>query len=176
MFRNSRRHVGGFPERRLHLTKLELPSAYRRVLRRPERDEDYLDELLIETGMDHPDVLIYPDAMYRELSNDPLNGEPWWHIDPRVNWLLEKLSDDSEDGFANDKVLVIAHHRETAEGLAEGLRVLGGYRAPVFHEGLSLVERDRAAAAFADEEDGCRCWYAPRSAPKAATSSSVVIW
>lgn len=152
MFRNSRRHVGGFPERRLHLVPLALPSAYRRVVRRLERDEDYLDELLIETGMDHPDVLIYPDAAYRELSNDPLNGEDWWHIDPRVNWLLEKLSDDSESGFASDKVLVIAHHRETAEGLAEGLRVLGGYHAPVFHEDLSLVERDRAAAAFADED------------------------
>tara|TARA_R110002012_G_scaffold9170_3_gene42106 strand:- start:4316 stop:7261 length:2946 start_codon:yes stop_codon:yes gene_type:complete len=154
MFRNSRRHVGGFPERRLHLVPLALPSAYRRVVRRLERDDDYLDELLIETGMDHPDVLIYPDAAYRELSNDPLNGEDWWHIDPRVNWLLEKLSDDSENGFANDKVLVIAHHRETAEGLAEGLRVLGGYHAPVFHEDLSLLERDRAAAAFADEDEG----------------------
>ena len=154
MFRNSRRHVGGFPERRLNLAPLALPSAYRRVVRRLERDEDYLDELLIETGMDHPDVLIYPDAAYRELSNDPLNGEDWWHIDPRVNWLLEKLSDDSESGFANEKVLVIAHHRETAEGLAEGLRVLGGYHAPVFHEDLSLIERDRAAAAFADEDGG----------------------
>ncbi|CAN0570893.1 unnamed protein product, partial [Ectocarpus sp. 12 AP-2014] len=156
MFRNSRRHVGGFPERRLNLAPLALPSAYRRVVRRLERDEDYLDELLIETGMDHPDVLIYPDAVYRELTDDPLNTEAWWHIDPRVNWLLEKLSDDSDSGFANDKVLVIAHHRATAEGLAEGLRVLGGYHAPVFHEGLSLVERDRAAAAFADEEEGAQ--------------------
>ncbi|MGP9686984.1 RNA polymerase-associated protein RapA [Halomonas sp. AOP25-F1-15] len=154
MFRNSRRHVGGFPERRLNLAPLALPSAYRRVVRRLERDDDYLDELLIETGMDHPDVLIYPDAAYRELSNDPLNSEDWWHIDPRVNWLLEKLSDDSDSGFANEKVLVIAHHRETAEGLAEGLRVLGGYNAPVFHEDLSLIERDRAAAAFADEDEG----------------------
>ena len=154
MFRNSRRHVGGFPERRLNLAPLALPSAYRRVVRRLERDDDYLDELLIETGMDHPDVLIYPDAAYRELSNDPLNSEDWWHIDPRVNWLLEKLSDDSDSGFANEKVLVIAHHRETAEGLAEGLRVLGGYHAPVFHEDLSLIERDRAAAAFADEDEG----------------------
>ena len=51
-------------------------------------------------------------------------------------------------------MLVIAHHRETAEGLAEGLRVLGGYHAPVFHEDLSLIERDRAAAAFADEDQG----------------------
>ncbi|MGR2740440.1 RNA polymerase-associated protein RapA [Billgrantia sp. Q4P2] len=156
MFRNSRRHVGGFPERRLHLAELPLPSAYRRVLRKLERDEDYLDELLIDTGLDHPDVLIYPDATYRELSDDPLNAEPWWQIDPRVSWLLEHLAEEGEQGFANDKVLVIAHDRETAQGLAEALRVLGGIHAPVFHEGLTLVERDRAAAAFADEEEGCQ--------------------
>ncbi|MGM0984900.1 MAG: RNA polymerase-associated protein RapA [Pseudomonadota bacterium] len=156
MFRNSRRHVGGFPERRLHLTALEAPSSYRRVLRRLARDEDYLDELLIETGLDHPEVLIYPDAMYRALTHDPLNTEPWWQFDPRVTWLLERLADDTETGFADDKVLVIAHDRETALGLAEGLRVLGGYQAPVFHEGLTLMERDRAAAAFADPEAGCQ--------------------
>jgi len=156
MFRNSRRHVGGFPARRLHVAELEAPSSYRRVLRRLERDEDYLDELLIETGLDYPEVLIYPDATYRALTDDPLNTEPWWQFDPRVSWLLERLADDAETGFANDKVLVIAHDRETALGLAEGLRVLGGYQAPVFHEGLSLVERDRAAAAFADQEEGCQ--------------------
>jgi len=156
MFRNGRRHVGGFPERRLHIAELEAPSAYRRVFRRLDRDEDYLDELLIETGLDHPEVLIYPDAMYREMTDDPLNTEPWWQFDPRVSWLLERLADDGETGFAGDKVLVIAHDRATATGLAEGLRVLGGYQAPVFHEGLSLIERDRAAAAFADEEEGCQ--------------------
>ncbi|MBY5926798.1 MULTISPECIES: RNA polymerase-associated protein RapA [unclassified Halomonas] len=151
MFRNSRRHVGGFPERRLHVDKLELPSSYRRVLRRLGRDEDYLDELLIETGLDHPDVMIYLDGMYSALSEDPLNAEPWWQFDPRVTWLLERLTE-----MGDDKVLVIAHDRETAQGLSDGLRVLGGVQAPVFHEDLSLVERDRAAAAFADDEDGCQ--------------------
>ncbi|MBB3191690.1 RNA polymerase-associated protein RapA [Halomonas cerina] len=156
MFRNSRRHVGGFPERHLEVVSLEAPSPYRRVLRRLGRDEDYLDELLIETGLDHPEVLIYLDTMYRALADDPLNTEPWWQFDPRVTWLLERLADTAEGGFADDKVLVIAHDRETAQGLAEALRVLGGFHAPVFHEGLTLVERDRAAAAFADEEEGCQ--------------------
>ncbi|SFI10468.1 RNA polymerase-associated protein RapA [Modicisalibacter xianhensis] len=149
MFRNSRRHVAGFPERRLHTASLELPSAYRRLLRKLGRDEDALDELLIETGLDHPDVLLYLDTTYRALSDDPLNAEPWWQIDPRVTWLLELLTD-----AGRDKVLVIAHDRETATDLAEALRVLGGMHAPVFHEGMSLVERDRAAADFSDEEEG----------------------
>ncbi|MBZ9558908.1 MULTISPECIES: RNA polymerase-associated protein RapA [unclassified Modicisalibacter] len=149
MFRNSRRHVGGFPERHLHVARLDPPSAYRRVLRKLARDEDYLDELLIETGLDHPDVMLYLDATYRALEDDPLNSEPWWQIDPRVTWLLERLTE-----MGRDKALVIAHDRQTATDLAEALRVLGGMHAPVFHEGLTLVERDRAAAAFADEEDG----------------------
>lgn len=149
MFRNSRRHVGGFPERHLHVAHLELPSAYRRLLRRLERDEDALDELLIETGLDHPDALLYLDATYRALTGDPLNAEPWWQIDPRVTWLLELLTE-----AGRDKLLVIAHDRQTAADLAEALRVLGGVHAPLFHEGMTLVERDRAAAAFADEEDG----------------------
>ncbi|APX94564.1 RNA polymerase-binding ATPase [Halomonas sp. 1513] len=152
MFRNSRRHVGGFPARQLHVTPLALPSAYRRVLRRLERDEDYLDELLIETGLDHPEVVLYLDAMYRALPHDPLNEEPWWRIDPRVTWLLELLTE-----VGRDKLLVIAHDRDTATDLAKALLALGGIHAPVFHEGLSLIERDRAAAAFADEEeDGCQ--------------------
>ncbi|MGO2132577.1 MAG: RNA polymerase-associated protein RapA [Halomonas sp.] len=156
MFRNSRRHVGGFPERRLNVSTLALPPAYRRELRRVARDEDHLDDLLIRTGLDHPDMLIYLDDMYRALTDEPLNTEPWWKIDPRVSWLLEKLTELGNDTSGNNKVLVIAHQRETALGLAEGLRVLGGIHAPVFHEGLSLIERDRAAAAFADDEDGCQ--------------------
>lgn len=152
MFRNSRRHVGGFPERQLHVNTLELPAAYRRVLRRLERSEDYLDELLIETELDHPEILIYLDAMYRALPHEPLNEEPWWRIDPRVTWLLELLTE-----VGRDKLLVIAHERDTAIDLAKALQVLGGIHAPVFHEGLTLVERDRAAAAFASmEEDGCQ--------------------
>lgn len=156
MFRNSRRHVGGFPERRLHPVSLALPTAYRHVLRKIARDEDYFDELLIDTGMDHPNVLIYPDAMLRERTDDPLDGAPWWQHDPRLDWLIEHLERTDPEGSGEHRVLVIAHHRETAEGIAEGLRVRGGHLAPVFHEDLSLIERDRAAAAFADDEQPCR--------------------
>ncbi|WP_324690770.1 RNA polymerase-associated protein RapA [Cobetia sp. D5] len=149
MFRNSRTHVAGFPERRLHVHELELPSSYRRVVRKLERDEDYLDDLLIETGMNHPEVVLFLDEMYRSLPDDRMNAEPWWQIDPRVMWLLETLTD-----LGNEKALVICHTADTARELSEGLRVLGGVHAPVFHEGMSLVERDRAAAAFASEEEG----------------------
>ncbi|OBX38190.1 RNA polymerase-associated protein RapA [Halomonas elongata] len=88
-----------------------------------------------------------------------------------MTWLLERLTE-----LGDDKVLVIAHDRETAIGLSEGLRVLGGMHAPVFHEGLSLVERDRAAAAFADEEEGCQVLVCSEIGSEAATSSSAITW
>ncbi|WP_240493071.1 RNA polymerase-associated protein RapA [Kushneria phosphatilytica] len=86
MFRNSRRHVGGFPERRLHVETLELPQGYRRTLRRLERDEDYLDELLLDTGLNHPDVLLYPELTFEALRQEE-SGEAWWRFDPRLDWL-----------------------------------------------------------------------------------------
>src|SRR5690606_24559157 len=54
------------------------------------------------------------------------------------------------------KVLVICAHAETALDLDDALRVRSGIPATVFHEGMSIVERDRAAAFFADEEFGAQ--------------------
>ena len=42
----------------------------------------------------------------------------------------------------------------TALQLEQVLREREGIRAAVFHEGMSLLERDRAAAYFASEEEG----------------------
>ena len=53
-----------------------------------------------------------------------------------------------------DKVLVIAASAETALDIAWHLKNRNGIHAAVFHEGLSIVERDRAAAFFADKETG----------------------
>ncbi|WP_106475571.1 RNA polymerase-associated protein RapA [Phytohalomonas tamaricis] len=150
MFRNSRRHVAGFPERQLHVSTLELPAAYRRVLRKIERDEDYLDELLIETGIDYPDVLLYPEITFEALKTEH-DSDAWWRFDPRVEWLRQWLK-----GHPAEKALIICHAADTARELSAGLQVLTGLHTPVFHEGMTLIERDRAAAAFADSdaEDG----------------------
>jgi len=50
--------------------------------------------------------------------------------------------------------LVICAHAATALQLEQVLREREGIRAAVFHENLSLLERDRAAAYFASEDDG----------------------
>ena len=51
---------------------------------------------------------------------------------------------------------MICAHAQTAIDLENALRVKEGIRAAVFHEGLSIFERDRAAAYFAQEEDSAQ--------------------
>ena len=70
--------------------------------------------------------------------------------DALVDWLVGFLAERRDE-----KVLLICARRETVETLAEGLRTVGIDTAR-FHEGMSIVERDRAAAWFADPDDGCR--------------------
>ncbi|ART63640.1 RNA polymerase-associated protein RapA [Kushneria marisflavi] len=149
MFRNSRRHVSGFPVRHLHVSELENPGAYRRIEQRISRDEDYLDSLLIETGLDYPEILLYPEATFEARRQDTQDDERWWRLDPRMAWLREWLK-----SHPGEKALLICHYGETARELAAGLQVLTGLHVPVFHEDMTLIERDRAAAAFAEAEDG----------------------
>jgi ATP-dependent helicase HepA len=85
------------------------------------------------------------------LQAERLLGDGWFDVDPRVNWLSDWLKQHRQD-----KVLVICAQAETAQDLETYLRVKHGTRSSVFHEGLSLVNRDRAAAYFADDEDGAQ--------------------
>lgn len=75
----------------------------------------------------------------------------WLADDPRVHWLEETLR-----RLRPAKVLVIAAHAETALALEQHLHLRAGIRCAAFHEGLSLVERDRAAAFFADDIGGAQ--------------------
>ncbi|MFC0268970.1 RNA polymerase-associated protein RapA [Kushneria aurantia] len=147
MFRNSRRHVSGFPARRLHIAELDNPAQYRRVEQRIARDDTLLNGLLLESGLDFPELLFYPEATFEALRED--ETERWWRFDPRVAWLRQWLK-----SHPGEQALLICHYSETARELAAGLQVLTGLHVPVFHEGMALIERDRAAAAFADDEEG----------------------
>ena len=89
-----------------------------------------------------------PDALHPELTH--LNDE-WLEQDPRVAWLQEALKT-----LRPEKALVICAHKETALALERHLHFKVGVRCAAFHEGLSLIERDRAAAYFADELSGAQ--------------------
>ncbi|MGV6859847.1 MAG: RNA polymerase-associated protein RapA [bacterium] len=79
------------------------------------------------------------------------DGSPWWKHDARIEWLVQFL-----DQINPQKVLLICRDRRTAQDIVEALRQLRGIPASAFHEGLSIIERDRAGAWFAEQENGAQ--------------------
>ena len=76
----------------------------------------------------------------------------WMEADPRVMWLMERLRTD----LKHKKVLVIARTGPVVESLENVLRIHAGIRTAMFHEGMSLLERDQAAAYFAEDSYGAQ--------------------
>ncbi|MDR3442587.1 MAG: RNA polymerase-associated protein RapA [Legionella sp.] len=80
-----------------------------------------------------------------------LTKEIWLRKDPRVTWLAKHIND-----LFPSKVLVICAHAKTAVALDQYFKLHAGIRSSAFHEGLTIIERDRAAAYFAEEENGAQ--------------------
>lgn len=124
-----------------------------RVLYRNCRDtiQGFPERRLHGHPMSAPDEYLAhsTDASIEDLLRpETLLGDTWLSCDPRVEWLGEWLHE-----HRTDKTLVICAEAATAMALEEHLRVRRGIRSAVFHEGLGLVARDRAAAYFADEQE-----------------------
>jgi ATP-dependent helicase HepA len=71
--------------------------------------------------------------------------------DPRFLWLVDKVKQ-----LAGQKALVICRQAQTAIDLEQTLKNRAGIASAVFHEGMSIIERDRAAAYFADPDSTAR--------------------
>ena len=136
LFRNTRSAVKGFPERQIHSYSLPLPQAYKNCIGEFQ-----------SSGIPDPQLLLSPEQLYQATATS--NTQHWSQVDPRIGWLTEKLKQ-----LKPSKVLVITSSASTAQEIAEILRTREGIHAAVFYEGLSIVERDRAAAYFADQEYG----------------------
>ena len=100
MFRNTRKQLRGFPERKAHLVKLE--------------------------------------------------GDEEEEIPVKVKWLLSLL-----DQHPGEKMLLICKELETVEDLAGAILDQRDLKLAQFHEELTLLQRDRNAAYFS-EENGAR--------------------
>lgn len=126
-----------------------------RILFRNTRDvvSGFPERQLHQYALTAPEALTIqkPESAIEILQAERLLGDTWIDTDPRVTWLADWLKQHRQD-----KVLVICAQAETAQDLETYLRVKHGTRSSVFHEGLSLVNRDRAAAYFADDEDGAQ--------------------
>ncbi|MBF7073871.1 RNA polymerase-associated protein RapA [Glaciecola sp. MH2013] len=128
LFRNSRASIKGFPQRIAIPAPLKLPKEYAVSI---SLEED------IELSL-HPE-------------RAPLVNDNWTKYDPRVDWLVSLLEENNQE-----KVLVICAYASTALQMAEYLRQKTSIRHSVFHEGMSIVERDKAAHFFATDEQGAQ--------------------
>ncbi|EKF75712.1 ATP-dependent helicase HepA [Alcanivorax hongdengensis A-11-3] len=99
-------------------------------------DYDYGDDEGLDSHL-HPETLYHDDR--------------WCSLDPRVSWLEQFFKQ-----HRHEKVLVICASRHTATDLHAHCNYKLGMNVAMFHEDMDLIERDRAAAFFADEVDGAQ--------------------
>lgn len=90
----------------------------------------------------------------RQHHGYPLTGqanEVDLELDPRYEWLVGQVKK-----LGGQKALLICKRAFTAVALEQTLRMRAGILSALFHEGMSIIERDRAAAFFADRESSAK--------------------
>ena len=87
----------------------------------------------------------FPHRVYHQVTIDSTEA------DEKIHWLIDFLK-----SHRNEKTLVICKTAQTAIQLEQVLREKEAIRSSVFHERMSIIERDRAAAYFADAENGAQ--------------------
>ena len=87
----------------------------------------------------------FPHRIYHQVTIDAAK------VDEKIHWLIDFLK-----SHRNEKILVICKTAQTAIQLEQILREKEAIRSAVFHERMSIIERDRAAAYFSDTENGAQ--------------------
>jgi len=129
IFRNSRDTLTGFPERNSLPCKLK-PRA---KLSKEELEKRLLREFDLEAA-------------------NSGEAEPYdFRHGPRILWLAKLIQGLGE----NEKVLLICRTREKVQAIYDALLEEINVKAGLFHEELTLLQRDRNAAWFA-EPDGAK--------------------
>ncbi|MCK9539187.1 RNA polymerase-associated protein RapA [Dokdonella sp.] len=126
MFRNRRAQIGGFPRR---VEAIE-------VLDGSELDDARRQALLAEF---HADAMLHPPAVEIDYQDDP-----------RLPWLLALI-----ERLGGHKLLLICRTQAKVLALEAALRLRSGVKVARFHEGMTILQRDRNAAWFA-QADGAR--------------------
>ena len=129
VFRNTRSALSGFPTRKAHLISLTTKT----------KKEEWIKRLSKEYAIDK-------DVKSSEASSQQF----WFAEDPRVTWLVALLTK-----LKPAKVLLICRSKAKVLALEKALQKLSSAKVAVFHEDLTIVQRDRNAAWFA-ESDGAR--------------------
>ena len=125
LFRNTRKTISGFPKRLAKLSSLSFGDM-------DPGGENDRSEFEFDIGL--------------------IKNEPRYNFtnDQRIEWLVSLLRNN-----AADKFLLICRSKKKACAIEEAVRSKVNLKIAVFHEELTLIQRDRNAAWFA-EEDGAK--------------------
>lgn len=122
IFRNTRHVVKGFPSRHANLISLPLDG-----------NNDFANYLRHEFDV--------------EKNHKAIDFDYDYSTDPRIEWLSNKLKK-----LRNEKVLLICHSIEKATAIEKALLNVMNVNLALFHEEMTLLQRDRNAAWFADKD------------------------
>lgn len=128
VFRNTRSAMSGFPKRKAHLIPIKAV----------DRQDLWVQRLSKEYAVDV------------ETSTPSIRQQFWFTDDPRVDWLIKVMED-----LHPEKVLLICRSKEKVLALEKALSKRVNLKISVFHEDLTIVQRDRNAAWFS-ESGGAR--------------------
>jgi ATP-dependent helicase HepA len=123
VFRNTRSAMSGFPKRKAHLVPIKANNEHDLWVQRLSKE--FLSEI--------------------EHSTPSGEHQFWFSDDPRVDWLFALMED-----LQPAKVLLICSSKEKVLALEKVLSDQGHLKVGVFHEDLTIVQRDRNAAWFSE--------------------------
>ena len=123
IFRNTRSVVKNFAERRAFLIRLPAEDV----------SDAYLETL--------------SETFFAESENRTLSGPFDLSDDKRIDWLADFIR-----GLENEKALLICRGISKVLAVEKALAKKINRKVAVFHEGLSMLQRDRNAAWFSEPE------------------------
>ncbi|PKH52604.1 RNA polymerase-associated protein RapA [Tenacibaculum sp. Bg11-29] len=123
LFRNTRATMSGFPKRKAHLISLE-----------PTKDKELWMERLSN------------EFTHEVTPSETTNKQQFWFAkDPRVEWLLTTIKE-----IHPAKILLICKSKEKVLALEKALVKHANLKTAMFHEDLTIVQRDKNAAWFSE--------------------------
>lgn len=140
-------------ERELIVSKLLDRHGTGRVFLRNTRDaiKGFPERNLIATQLESPELYASLSGIQTLYPEREIDNKDWLKLDPRIQYLLNLVNE-----LKTEKILVICANANTASNLEKHLQLKMGIRSTAFYEGMSIIERDRAAAYFADMEMGAQ--------------------
>ncbi len=126
LFRNTRSAMSGFPKRIANIIPLKDADNQLRWI--SKLNEEFKYDLELDATANNKQFIASKD--------------------PRLNWIIDKM-----ESVFPEKLLLICSTKEKVLALESALKRFANSKVGVFHEELTLIQRDRNSAWFADNEN-----------------------